>query len=255
MSFLGIALVLTSLLAWTAPHPQQASSGEVKEITVIGPTGMRASIEELAPAFKAKTGYDIKGTFAASLAEKKRVIDGEAFDVPIVMEPADDVLASGTVVGSSVHVLANVPIALAIKKGAPKPDISTPEAVKKTLLEAKAISYPHGNAGALSAVIIDQALDKLGISDQVLPKVKAGGGTANVVKGDVDFSLAFQSEITDPNVDIVGPLPASVAPPAPAVAFLSSHAKDPAIAKVLLDFLASSEAKAVYKAHGMIPAS
>ena len=224
-----------------------------KEVTVIGPTGMRASIEELAPAFEAKTGYKIKGTFGASGNMKKRVMDGEVFDVPILLPPMDDALASGTVVESSQHSLASVPIALAVKKGAPRPDISTPEALKKMLLDAKTISYPHGQAGALSGVIVDQALDKLGITDQVVPKVKPGG-VAAVGKGDVEFALAFQSEINDPNVDIVGILPATVAPPAPAVALISSHAKNPAIAKVLLDFLSSPEAKAVYKSHGMIPA-
>ena len=66
--------------------------------------------------------------------------------------------------------LAEVPIALAVKKGAPRPDISTPEALKKTLLEAKSISYPHGAAGALSGVLVDQMLGKLGISDQYCRK-------------------------------------------------------------------------------------
>jgi molybdate transport system substrate-binding protein len=225
------------------------------EITVIGPAGARASIEELAPAFEAKTGYKIKGTFGASGAMKKRVIDGEAFDVPLLLKPIDDALASGTVVETSLRSLAEVPIALAVKKGAPRPDISTPEALKKTLLEAKSISYPHGAAGALSGVLVDQMLDKMGISDQVLPKVQPRGGTAAVAKGDIDFTLAFQSEINDPGVDIVGVLPASVCPPAPMIGVISSHAKNPAVAKALLEYLSSPVAMAVYKAHGMIPAS
>src|SRR5580704_11622881 len=115
MSLSGIALLLAGV-AWTAPRPaQEASSGDMaKEITVIGPTGMRLSIEELAPAFEAKTGYKIKGTFGASGNMKKRVMDGEVFDVPILLPPMDDALASGTVVGSSMHSLASVPIALAV---------------------------------------------------------------------------------------------------------------------------------------------
>src|ERR1700691_766247 len=105
---------------------------------------------------------------------KKRVMDGEAFDVPLLLKPIDDALASGTVVETSLRSLAEVPIALAVKKGAPRPDISTP--------------------GALSGVLVDQMLDKMGISDQVLPKVQPRGGTAAVAKGDIDFTLAFQSE-------------------------------------------------------------
>jgi molybdate transport system substrate-binding protein len=256
MSLLGIALLLGGGIAWTAPRqPRQSSSGDVPmEITLAGPTGLRASVEQLAPAFEAKTGYKIKGTFAASGTIKKRVIDGEPFDVVILLMPIADALASGTVVESSVRPLASVPIALAVKKGAPKPDISTPEALKNTLVAAKAIAYPHGSPGAASGVSVDDTLNRLGITDQILPKVKQGG-IAVVVKGDADFALAFQNEINDPGVDIVGPLPAAVSTPSPMVGTISSHAKNPAAAKALLDYLASPDAKAVYKSKGMIPAN
>jgi molybdate transport system substrate-binding protein len=217
------------------------------EITLIAPTGARLSVEQLAPAFEAKSGYKIKATFAASGLIKKKVIDGESFDLSILLMPIADALTTGNLVESSVTPLASVPIALAIKKGAPKPDISTPEELKRTLLAAKAISYPHGAPGALSGVLVDDTLNKLGITDQILPKVKPGGIGA-VVKGDVDFAFSF-------DVEIVGPLPAAVSTPAPMVAVLSSHAKNPAIAKQLLEYLSTPAAKAVYKSHGMIPAN
>ena len=79
---------------------------------------------------------------------------------------------------------------------------------------------------------MDDTLNRLGITDQILPKVKPGG-TGAVVKGDVDFALAFQPEINDPGVDIVRPLPAGVSTPTPMVVVISSHAKNPAIAKSL----------------------
>jgi molybdate transport system substrate-binding protein len=180
------------------------------------------------------------------------VIDGESFDVSILLMPIADALATGNLDESSVKPLASVPIALAIKKGLPKPDVSTPEALKQTLLAAKAVSYPHGAPGALSAILVDDTLNRLGITDQILPKVKPGG-TGAVVKGDVDFALAFQSEINDPGVDIVGPLPAAVSTPAPMVGALSSHAKNPAMAKQLLEYLATPAAKEVYKSKGMVP--
>jgi molybdate transport system substrate-binding protein len=256
MSFLCIVFLLAGGIAWTAPRqPRQAPSTDgVMEIVVIGPTGARMSVEQLAPGFEAKTGYKIKGTFAASGLTKKKVIDGEPFDVSILLMPIADALATGNLVESSVERLASVPIALAIKKGAPRPDVSTPEALKQTLLAAKAVSYPHGAPGALSAILVDDMLNKLGITDQILPKVKPGGNAA-VVKGDVDFALAFQNEITDPGVEAVGPLPAAVSTPAPMVAVISSHAKNPAIAKQLLEYLATPAAKAVYKSMGMVPTS
>jgi molybdate transport system substrate-binding protein len=251
MSFLCIVFLLAGGIAWTAPRQPPSTDGAM-EIVVIGPTGARMSVEQLAPGFEAKTGYKIKGTFAASGLIKKKVIDGEPFDVSILLMPIVDALATGNLVESSVQRLASVPIALAIKKGAPRPDVSTPEALKQTLLAAKAVSYPHGAPGALSAILVDDMLNKLGITDQILPKVKPGG-TGAVVKGDVDFALAFQNEITDPGVEIVGPLPAAVSTPAPMVAVLSSHAKNPAIAKQLLEYLATPGAKAVYKSMGMVP--
>jgi molybdate transport system substrate-binding protein len=256
MSFLGIVLLLAGGLAWPSPRQPQQASGEdaAMEIVLIAPTGARMSIEELAPGFEAKTGYKIKGTYAASGLIKKKVIDGDSFDVSLLLMPIADALATGNLVESSVKPLASVPIALAIKKGAPKPDVSTPEALKQTLLSAKAISYPHGAPGALSAVLVDNTLNKLGITDQILPKVKPGG-TGAVVKGDVDFALAFQNEINDPGVEIDGPLPAAVSTPAPMVGAISSHAKNPAIAKQLLEYLATPAAKAVYKSMGMVPAS
>ena len=256
LGFLGIALLLACGLAWTAPRqPQQAPGTDAgKEIILVAPTGARMSIEQLAPGFEAKTGYKIKGTYAASGAIKKKVIDGEPFDLSILLMPIADALATGNLAESSLRPLGSVPIALAIKKGAAKPDVSTLEALKQSLLAAKAVSYPHGAPGALSAVLVDDMLNKLGITDQVLPKVKPGG-TGAVVKGDVDFALAFQPEINDPGVDIVGPLPAAASTPAPMVGVISSHAKNPDIAKALLDYLATPAAKAVYKSMGMVPAS
>jgi molybdate transport system substrate-binding protein len=252
-SVLGAALLLAGGSAWTAPR-QAAGGDAAKEIVLIAPTGLHMSVDQLAPDFTAKTGYTIKGTYAASGLIKKKVISGDAFDVAILLLPIDDAFPSGNLVQSSVKPLGSVPIALAVKKGAPQPDISTPDALKQTLLAAKVIAYPHGAPGAASALSVDDTLNKLGISDQILPKVKMGGA-ANVAKGDADYALAFQNEITDPGVDIVGPLPAAVSTPTPIVVVISSHATNPEVAKALEEFLASSNAKAVYKSKGMIPAS
>lgn len=260
MSFLGIALSLAGGLARTAPQqPQQAPGADAAmEIALIAPTGARMSVEQLAPGFEAKTGYKIKGTFGVSGIMKKKVIDGEPFDVTILLMPIADALATGNLDESSIRPMARVPIAMAIKKGAPKPDVSTPETLKQTLLAANGIGYLHGVPGALSGTLVDDMLNKLGITDQILPKVKSAGTkqvVASAAKGDVDFALAFQPEINDPGVDIVGPLPAMLVPPAPMVGALSSHTKNPAIAKQLLDYLTTPAAKAVYISMGMLPAS
>jgi molybdate transport system substrate-binding protein len=150
-----------------------------------------------------------------------------------------------------------VAIGVAVKKGAPKPDISTPEAVKRTLLAAKSISYPNPAGGAAAGVSFDETLKKLGISDQMQPKIKrAQGGAGAMVmaaNGEVEIGLTFLSEMETPGIDVVGPLPREISTPTTLVGFVSSHAKDPAAAKALLAYLSSPAAAAVYKKQGMQP--
>lgn len=225
------------------------------EITLIAPGGIRAPLEKLIPQFEAKTGRKVKATFGSGLGTKKQVVSGEAFDVPIVQPPYQDVLASGNVVASSATPLASVSVGVAVRQGAPKPDISTPEAVKRMLLAAKSVSYPNPAGGAAAGVSFDETLKKLGISDQIQAKLKRAQGGAGAMKmvasGEAEIGLTFLSEMKEPGLDVVGPLPASISPPTRLVGFVSSHAKDPAGAKVLLQFLSSPEAAPVYKAEGM----
>jgi molybdate transport system substrate-binding protein len=185
------------------------------------------------------------------------VVRGEPFDVPIVQPPYPDVLASGHVVVSSETPLATVAVAVAVRKGSVKPDISTPDAVRRMLLAAKTISYPDGASGAAAGVSFDATLEKLGIADQMKPKIKraqgGAGAMALLAKGDVEIGLTFLSEITDPGVDVVGPLPRDISTPTALVGFLSAHAKAPEAAKALLVYLSSPEAAAAYRSCGMQP--
>jgi molybdate transport system substrate-binding protein len=185
------------------------------------------------------------------------VIRGGAFDVPIVQPPLADVVSSGHVVASSETPLATVAVGVAVRKGAPKPDISTAEAVKRMLLEAKAISYPNGASGAAAGVSFDKTLAELGIGAEMEPKIKRAQGGAGamtmLVKGEVDIGVTFLSEMSDPGVEAVGPLPHAISTPTSLVGFVSAHARSPEAAKALLTFLSSAEAAAVYRACGMQP--
>src|ERR1051325_9230509 len=116
--------------------------GYADEVTLIAPGGARAAVEKMIPAFEKQTGHKVKATFGSGVGTKQQVIRGEAFDVPIVQPPLMPVLDSGHVVKSSETPLATVAVGVAVRKGAAKPDVSTPEAVKRTLLAAKSISYP-----------------------------------------------------------------------------------------------------------------
>jgi molybdate transport system substrate-binding protein len=227
------------------------------EITLIAPGGIRAAIEQLIPGFESKTGRKVKATFGSGGGTRQQVAQGEAFDVPIVQPPYPEVLASGNVVVASATPLATIAIGVAVKKGAPKPDLSTPEAVKRTLLAAKSISYPDGARGAAAGVSFNETLKKMGIAEQLQPKIKlAQGGAAAmamVAKGEAEIGLTFLSEMEDPGIDVVGPLPREISTPTSLVGFVSSHAKDPAAAKSLLEYLSSPGAAAAYQAHRMQP--
>lgn len=249
--------LLSSALAVLALGGAYSAHAQSKEVTLIAPGGIRAAIEQLIPGFEKKTGIQVKATFGSGLGTKKQVADGEAFDVPIVQPPYPEVLASGHVVAKSAATLASVSVGIAVRKGAPKPDISTPEAVKRTLLAAKSVAYPNPARGAAAGVSFDATLRKLGIASQMEPALKraqgGAGAMAMVAKGEAEIGLTFLSEMEDPGVDPVGPLPPSISTPTTLVAFLSAHAQDPAAAQALIDYLSSPAASAVYKAQRMQP--
>jgi molybdate transport system substrate-binding protein len=145
-----------------------------------------------------------------------------------------------------------------VRQGAPKPDISTPEAAKRALLAAKSVSYPNPAGGAAAGVSFEETVKKLGIGDQIEPRLKRAQGGANamamVAKGETEIGLTFVSEMNEPGIDVVGPLPKEISTPTTLVGFVSAHAKNPATAKQLLDFISSPKAAAAYRAERMEPA-
>src|SRR5215470_5570402 len=105
-----------------------------EEITLIAPGGMRCPLDRMTPDFERKTGHKVKATIGSGGVTHQQVVKGEAFDVPIVQPPYQDVIDSGNVVAGSETPLATVAVVVAVRKGDPKPDISSPEAVKRALL-------------------------------------------------------------------------------------------------------------------------
>jgi molybdate transport system substrate-binding protein len=233
-------------------------AAQADEVTLVAPGGMRCALDRLTPDFERKTGHTIKATIGAGGATHQQVVAGAPFDVPIVQPPYQDVLASGNVVASTETPLATVPIVVVVRKGSTKPDISTPDAVRRMLLAAKATSYPDGagGRGGAAGVSFDETQRKLGIYEQVQPKVKRVQGVSLMqllTRGDIDFAVTFSSEVNDPGVEVVGPLPKDISTPTGLVGFASARAKAPAAARTLLTYLASADAAAAYEACGMRP--
>ncbi len=235
-----------------------SSVASAAEVTLIAPGGIRAAVEQMIPAFEKKTGHKVKPTFGSGNGTKAQVASGEVFDVPIVQPPYPEVIASGHVVAASETPLASVAVGVAVRPGAPHPKIATAEDVKKLFLSAKSISYPDPKGGAAAGVSMTETLKKLGIAEQMASKIKLAQGGAGAMKmladKEVDIGLTFVSEIiTEPGVEVVGALPASISTPTRLSGFIGTHAKDPAAAKELLNYLSSADAAKVYRERGMQP--
>jgi len=248
-------LISSAILALVVCGAQAASADEV---TLIAPGGLRCPVDLIKPGFEKKTGHVLKATIGAGGATHRQVVQGAPFDVPVVQPPYKDVIDSGNVIASSETPLATVSIIVVVRKGDAKPDISTADAVKRMLLAAKAISYPDGagGLGGAAGVSFDNTQKKLGIYDQMQPKVKRVQGVALLdllKRGDIDYAITFASEVNDPAVEVVGALPRDISTPTALVGFISSHAKSPDAAKALLAYLSGPDGATAYKACAMTP--
>src|SRR5437016_5116845 len=171
----GIAVVVCVLAGAIAARAQ----GDLS-VTIVGRGD--DGFKELIAQFEKKTGHKVALRFPNFIESRDLIVKGEPFDVGIVEFPHDaDVIASGNVVPGSATLVATGWMAVAVKKGAPHPDISTPAAVKRMLLNAKSIAYPDPDNGAgASGVNVDMMIRRLGIQDAVKGKTKLtnGGGRA-----------------------------------------------------------------------------
>jgi molybdate transport system substrate-binding protein len=228
------------------------------EITLLSPDPIKATIEKLVSDFEAKTGTQVKITYGTGVSTRKTVASGQALDVSLLFAPFPEALKTGNIVPSSATVIARLRLALAVQKGAAKPDISTPAAVKRTLLDAKSIISVDPTQGSVGGIAL-LALEKLGITEQVRPKIKwvQNGGLVqeSVAKGETEIALGpYVSDMRNPGLDVVGPLPPDASTPVDITGFLSTSVKDPKAARALLDYLSSHDVAPVYEAAKIFPA-
>jgi molybdate transport system substrate-binding protein len=200
----------------------------------------------------------LKVTTGTGGATHKRVVDGDQFDVPIVQPPYQDVIASGHIDPSTETPLATIPVVVLVRRSDPRPDISTPDAVRRLLLAARGVSYPDpaGGLGGGAGMSVEATARKLGILDQMQPKVKRVQGVGLLqllARGDIDVALTFPSEISEPAVQVVGPLPLEISTPTGLVGFVSRETKAPGAARAVLSYFSSAEAVSAYEACGMRP--
>jgi molybdate transport system substrate-binding protein len=233
----------------------QARLADAAEIRVLSALGIKAVMEELIPRFERATGHRLAVTFAPLGALVKLVQGGETADVVIIpRQGMESFVNDRKVVAGSVIMIASSGMAVAVRKGAPRPDISTPEALKRALLAAKSITYGRG-AGSEH---IEKVLARLGIANDVKAKTvrgQAGDSGVRVANGEAELGMSLlQVLIPVPGIDIVGPLPGELQDRLVFAAAIMPGARNTAVSKALLDFLRTPEAAEVFKAKGLEPA-
>lgn len=231
------------------------------EIKVVSTTAMKTVFEELAPAFERTTGNRASVELGPSLRLEKELGDGRVADIAIVSRKGvEDLIARCRLAaGSAVHI-ADSTIGVAVAKGAPKPDISSPESFKHAMLAAKSIACSKPVGGGQSGAHLAKVFEELGITEQMQAKSKYGAGGAGglaalvVLRGEAEIGIQQMAELMAVSgVDIVGPLPRELQSVTPFVAGISTETKHPAAAKALIAFLTTPEAKRVIKAKGLEP--
>src|SRR5271167_411668 len=188
------------------------AAAQAAEIKVLSTQATEQAYRELVPRFEKESGHKVTTIFTGTLDLQKRIAAGEAYDLIIMAGPAvDDFIKAGSIVPGSRVDLAKSGVGVGVRAGAPKPDISSTEALKKALLSAKSIGYSTGPSG----VYIASLFQRLGIAAQVAPKLKqtptgvfVGGSVAS---GEAEIGIQQVSELAHfDGVDFVGPLPADV---------------------------------------------
>jgi molybdate transport system substrate-binding protein len=223
-------------------------------LKVLSTLALSESWHELKPKFEAR-GHLIDVVLATGGAISKRIAEGETADV--VISPTSGIeglVKAGKVVAGTSRPVASSGVGVAVKKGARKPDISTADALRRTLLSAKAVAYSDPAGGGGSGIHFAKVLQRLGIADQVNAKAKLGSGALNgevVARGDADIAIQQIPELTGvAGIDIVGPLPGDLQHMTSFSAALLSSTKDPKAANALIGFLTSREALAILEVKG-----
>ncbi len=247
--FIVAAATATTLLSTPGP----ATAAEIKVLSVVP---LKTSLDELGPRFERATGHKLIVTYDGSSQLKRRLEAGEAFDLALIYpELIDQLVKQGKLAAGTSTAIASVAIAVAVRKGAPKPDIGTVDAFKRTLLDAQSISH---SAEGGSGLYFKSLLDRLGIAAQVQAKLRPMQGGPLVVgpvaRGEADIAVITTPFIAmEPGADLVGPLPAELQQLIVYTAAIGSAAKEPDAARALIRHLTTPEAAKLLKSNGLDP--
>jgi molybdate transport system substrate-binding protein len=233
-----------------------SGAAQCAEVTVLAPGAVKEIVTELLPAFEKASGHKLAITWSGTAKIKQQIAGGESYDLVIVGTPVIDAFIKDGKVKAGTRVdLVRSGVGVAVKKGTPKPDISSAAALKKALLDAKSIAYSTGPSG----VYVLKMFDKLGIAAEMKPKsIQTASGTRvgdYLSRGEAEIGFQQIAElIHETGSEYVGPLPPEIQNTTVYSSGIHTAAKQPDAAKILQAFLVSPEAVPVMKKNGMEPA-
>jgi molybdate transport system substrate-binding protein len=245
-------LALASLVALVIAMTPDARAAELK---MIAGGSMTGPLKQIAPQFEAATGHKLTIHFDSTPNLIKQATSGEPLDLAVV--PVDvfkDAAAKARFVAGPTTDIARVGYGMIVRAGAAKPDISTPEALKKALLDAPSVAYvPSSAAGAY----VTSVFDRLGIAEALKAKTKPqqlpDQIAPAVAKGEAELGVFLINTLIVSGVDLVGPLPGALQQELVFTAAVTADSKRSEAAKSFIDYLTSPPAMAIIKARGMTP--
>jgi molybdate transport system substrate-binding protein len=232
-----------------------ACNAAAADVVVLSAGAVKAAFEGASARWKKSSGIAVKASFAPAGELRKRLAAGEQADILII--PVENLAAlerDGIVVGVSRHDLGAVGMSAAVRKGAPLPDISTVDALRHTLLQAKSVTYMDPDVGTSGRHFDATVLPKLGIRDAVRAKTifgKGGSVAEKVADGEAEIGFQNTTELmVVPGATVVGPLPEELQKRTVYSGVVMTSARNPAGARALLDHLASPEGRRAFLDRG-----
>jgi molybdate transport system substrate-binding protein len=251
-TFSVIANVAFSSLLLVAAAPSPAHAAEIK---LLGPVSLRAVLPTLLPQFEKPSGHQVSVGYATLGAITKRLTEGEAADVAMVSpEQNEELQKQGKLLAGSRAEIARVGFTVFVKKGTPKPDVGSVDALKRTLLMAKSIALGDPAAGGGAGVYTAGLMQRLGLAEEIRVRtklVRSGTEVAEAVaKGETEIGIGVASDAAIvPGLDAF-PLPTGAQSYSVYVAGISSTSKQVDAAKALIAFLTSPAVKQILTANG-----
>jgi molybdate transport system substrate-binding protein len=247
----SLAAAIAVMAALTSPS---ACAGDIR---ILCASGMREVVTALQPQLERTAGQQVIVGFGEAGDLKKRIQNGEIADLIVLPRVVlDQVLAQRNIVAGTIVDIAQSAIGIGVRADAPKPDISSADGLKQVLLAAKSIATTDPASGGVAGVHVAEVFQRLGIAEQLKPKLKLTRGQRNaefVAKGEADIAIQLSNEIRMvPGIEFI-PLPKEFERTFVFSAALGSNAREAAAGQALLQFLSGAEAMAVVRAKGMDP--